>query len=67
MIFIIPDSMIESYTKRLTNQMWKLIPMRENATLTAKLHPSSMPLTNSSAVPQHKETMIDAVINIKNI
>jgi hypothetical protein len=30
MIFIIPDSIVESYTKRLTNQLWKLIPMREN-------------------------------------
>lgn len=30
MIIIIPDSIIEADIKRLTNQMWKLIPMREN-------------------------------------
>lgn len=31
MIVIIPPSAYESNLNRLTNQMWKLIPMRENA------------------------------------
>lgn len=30
MIIIIPEFVIESDIKRLTNQLWKLIPMREN-------------------------------------
>ena len=30
MIIIIPDSAITADINRLTNQMWKLIPMREN-------------------------------------
>ena len=30
MTIIIPDSVIAADVKRLTNQMWKLIPMREN-------------------------------------
>lgn len=30
MIIVIPDSVATSDINRLTNQMWKLIPMREN-------------------------------------
>lgn len=30
MTIIIPDSVIAADVNRLTNQMWKLIPMREN-------------------------------------
>ncbi len=30
MILIIPDTIITSDINRLTNQLWKLIPMREN-------------------------------------
>ena len=30
MILIIPDTTITSDITRLTNQLWKLIPMREN-------------------------------------
>ena len=30
MIIIIPDSVLTSDINRLTNQLWKLIPMREN-------------------------------------
>lgn len=30
MIVVIPHSVLESDINRLTNQMWKLIPMREN-------------------------------------
>lgn len=30
MIVIIPHSALENNLNRLTNQMWKLIPMREN-------------------------------------
>lgn len=30
MTIIIPDSILVSDVKRLTNQLWKLIPMREN-------------------------------------
>ena len=30
MTIIIPDSVIVADVNRLTNQMWKLIPMREN-------------------------------------
>lgn len=30
MTIIIPDSVITADVNRLTNQMWKLIPMREN-------------------------------------
>lgn len=30
MTIIIPDTVIDSDVKRLTNQMWKLLPMREN-------------------------------------
>lgn len=30
MTIIIPDSVLVSDVKRLTNQLWKLIPMREN-------------------------------------
>ena len=30
MIIIIPDFVIKSNIKRLTNQLWKLIPMREH-------------------------------------
>ena len=30
MTIIIPDSILISDIKRLTNQLWKLIPMREN-------------------------------------
>ena len=30
MIIVIPDSVVNSDVKRLINQMWKLIPMREN-------------------------------------
>ena len=30
MIVIIPETAIEANINRLTNQMWKLIPMREN-------------------------------------
>ena len=30
MTIIIPDSILVSDIKRLTNQLWKLIPMREN-------------------------------------
>lgn len=30
MTIIIPDHVLSSDIKRLTNQMWKLIPMREN-------------------------------------
>ena len=30
MIVIIPHTALENNLKRLTNQMWKLIPMREN-------------------------------------
>lgn len=31
MIIIIPDSAVQTDIRRLTNQMWKLIPMRENS------------------------------------
>ena len=30
MTIIIPETVIESNINRLTNQLWKLIPMREN-------------------------------------
>lgn len=30
MIITIPDSLVSSVINRLTNQLWKLIPMREN-------------------------------------
>ena len=30
MTIILPDSMVQTNLNRLTNQMWKLIPMREN-------------------------------------
>jgi hypothetical protein len=30
MIVIIPDSIVTTNINRLVNQMWKLIPMREN-------------------------------------
>jgi hypothetical protein len=30
MTIIIPESIVVSDVNRLTNQMWKLIPMREN-------------------------------------
>ena len=30
MTIIIPDSVVASDVNRLTNQLWKLIPMREN-------------------------------------
>ena len=30
MIIIIPDAVLASDINRLTNQLWKLIPMREN-------------------------------------
>ena len=30
MIIVIPDTVATSDVNRLTNQMWKLIPMREN-------------------------------------
>ena len=30
MVIVIPDSVIKSDINRLTNQLWKLIPMREN-------------------------------------
>ena len=30
MVVVIPDSVIKSDINRLTNQLWKLIPMREN-------------------------------------
>lgn len=30
MIIIIPDTVLTSDINRLTNQLWKLIPMREN-------------------------------------
>ena len=30
MIIIIPDAVLTADINRLTNQMWKLIPMREN-------------------------------------
>lgn len=30
MIIIIPDTILTADINRLTNQMWKLIPMREN-------------------------------------
>lgn len=30
MIIVIPDIIVASDINRLTNQMWKLIPMREN-------------------------------------
>ena len=30
MIIVIPDSVLKSDINRLTNQLWKLIPMREN-------------------------------------
>ena len=30
MIIIIPDAILTADINRLTNQMWKLIPMREN-------------------------------------
>ena len=30
MTIIIPDSVVTSDVNRLTNQLWKLIPMREN-------------------------------------
>ena len=30
MIIVIPQSAIDSDVNRLTNQLWKLIPMREN-------------------------------------
>jgi hypothetical protein len=28
--FVVPSEMFEKNVMRLTNQMWKLIPMREN-------------------------------------
>lgn len=31
MVIVIPDNVIKSDVIRLTNQLWKLIPMRENA------------------------------------
>lgn len=30
MTIVLPDSMVQTNLNRLTNQMWKLIPMREN-------------------------------------
>jgi hypothetical protein len=30
MIIIIPDAIVATDINRLTNQLWKLIPMREN-------------------------------------
>ena len=30
MTIILPDSIVQTNLNRLTNQMWKLIPMREN-------------------------------------
>ena len=30
MIIVLPDSVVTTNINRLTNQMWKLIPMREN-------------------------------------
>ena len=30
MIILIPDAIVTSNINRLTNQLWKLIPMREN-------------------------------------
>ena len=30
MIIVLPDSVVTTNVNRLTNQMWKLIPMREN-------------------------------------
>ena len=30
MIIVIPDAVLTSDINRLTNQLWKLIPMREN-------------------------------------
>ena len=30
MIIVLPDSVVNTNINRLTNQMWKLIPMREN-------------------------------------
>ena len=30
MVIVIPDNIIKSDINRLTNQLWKLIPMREN-------------------------------------
>ena len=30
MIILIPDTIVTSNINRLTNQLWKLIPMREN-------------------------------------
>jgi hypothetical protein len=30
MIIVLPDSVVATNINRLTNQMWKLIPMREN-------------------------------------
>ena len=30
MIIVLPDSIVATNINRLTNQMWKLIPMREN-------------------------------------
>lgn len=30
MIIVLPDSIVTTNINRLTNQMWKLIPMREN-------------------------------------
>ena len=30
MIIVIPDTVLTSVINRLTNQLWKLIPMREN-------------------------------------
>ena len=30
MIIVIPDAILTSDINRLTNQLWKLIPMREN-------------------------------------
>ena len=30
MVIVIPDNVVKSDINRLTNQLWKLIPMREN-------------------------------------
>ena len=30
MTIVLPDSVVQTNLNRLTNQMWKLIPMREN-------------------------------------
>ena len=30
MVIVIPENVVESNIARLTNQLWKLIPMREN-------------------------------------